>query len=115
MRTERLDLRVYRHGMYHETWQLRDVDGNPLDITGCTMQLYFRAAAGQGPTLLTSTFDIYGPAYGLFTVTFDGAFPGVPGQSEVVRIAYDLRLTYSNGVRVVPVAGQLSIIPGVSY
>jgi hypothetical protein len=116
MRTERLDLQVYRNADYHETWQLSDTDNLPIDLTNCTLELRVRAVAGQGPVLATAVITINEPAFGIFTVFIDGAaFSGQPGATEVVRLAYDLRLTYPGGFQHIPAAGQVLLTPGVTY
>jgi len=116
MRTERLDLRVYRNADYHEGWQLRDTNGAPLDLTGCTLDLRIRAVAGQGAVIAAGVIDLSDPTHGIFTVTIDGTvLASVAGQSEIVRLAYDLRLTYPDGIQVIPAAGQIILTPGVTY
>lgn len=116
MRTERLDLRVYRNADYSEGWQINDTDNAPIDLTGCTLDLRIRAVAGQGAVIATGTIDVYDPAHGAFTVTIDGAaLSAVAGQSEIVRLAYDLRITYAIGIQAIPAAGQIILTPGVTY
>lgn len=115
MRTERQDLRVPRNGDYHEGWQLH-VKNDPIDLTGCTLELFVRYSAGQGSVLSQASFDIYDRANGLFDLLIaGGAFAAVPGPAEIVRLAYDLRLTYPDGVKAVPVAGQILLTPGATY
>ncbi|WP_103728967.1 hypothetical protein [Novosphingobium sp. HII-3] len=116
MRTERLDLRVYRNADYYEGWQLRDSVGVPLDLTGVAMALSIRAVAGQGAVIASGEVDIYDAAHGMFTVKIDGAaLASVAGPGEIVRLAYDLRVTYPDGVQAIPVAGQIILTPGVTY
>lgn len=116
MRTERLDIRLYRNADYHETWQLNDVDNRPIDLTGCTLELSIRPVAGQGAVLATATITINEPASGIFTVLIDGAaLSAQPGATEVVRLAHDLRLTYPGGFQHIPAAGQVLLTPGVTY
>lgn len=115
MRTERLDIRVNRNADYHEGWQLH-VKGEPIDLTGCTLELFVRYSAGQGSVLSQASFDIYDRANGLFDLLIAGdTFASVPGPAEVVRLSYDLRLTYPDGVKAVPVAGQILLTPGATY
>jgi len=116
MRTERQDIRVYRNATYNEGWQLSDVDDAPIDLTGCSLELKVRAVAGQGAVVSAAVFDIYDPANGIFTMRIDGSsFDSEPGQTEVVRLAYDLRLTYPDGTKVIPAAGQILLTPGATY
>lgn len=115
MRTERLDLRLYRNADYFEGWQLR-ADGEPIALGDATLALMIRAAAGQGAVIAEGVVDVFDPANGAFTVLIDGAsLSAVAGEGEVVRLSYDLRLTYADGVQVIPVAGQILLTPGVTY
>jgi len=116
MRTECQPIRLYRNADYHEGWQLCDQEGVQLDLTFCDLALAIRYVAGQGTILARAVIDLYDPANGLFTVHIDGsALTAVPGATEVVRLAYDLRLTYHDGVQFIPVAGQVLLTPGVTY
>lgn len=115
MRTERIDLRLYRNADYHEGWQLNDADGAPIDLTNCSLTLSVRAVAGQGAVIASATIDIYDPFHGVFTVHISGsAFGSVAGATEIVRLAYDLRLTYPDGVKTIPIAGQILLTPGAT-
>lgn len=115
MRTDRLDIRVPRNGDYHEGWQLHS-GVEPIDLTGCTLELFVRYSAGQGLVLSQASFDIYDRANGLFDLLISGsAFAPVPGPAEVVRLTYDIRLTYPAGIKAIPVEGQIILTPGATY
>jgi hypothetical protein len=116
MRTERLDLRVCRNADYFEDWHISDVDGAPIALASITLDLKIRAAAGQGAVLATGTINKYDAANGRFTVRISGSdLSAVAGAGEVVRLAYDLRATYPDGVKAIPVAGQIILTPGATY
>lgn len=116
MRTERMDIRVYRNADYREGWQLGDEAGAPLDLTGCSMQMKIRAVAGQGSVIGSASVTMDDASLGIFTVRIPGSlFTYIPGATEIVRLAYDLVLTYPDGVKAVPVAGQIILTPGVTY
>jgi len=116
MRTSLLDIRVPRNADYFEGWQLNDNEGVALDLTGDTLALSIRAVAGQGPVLASATINLFDPANGSFTVRIRGSdLSSIDGQSEVVTLAYDLRITYADGIQDVPVAGQIILTPGVTY
>lgn len=116
MRTERLDLRVYRNADYFEDWQLNDTDGLPLDLTGDSIDLRIRAVAGQGQVLASGSIDIHDPVNGIFSVHISGfSLSEVAGPGEIVRLAYDLRVTYPDGIAAIPVAGQIILTPGATY
>ena len=116
MRTERMDIRVYRNADYCEDWQLNDNIGAPIDLTGCTLGLSIRANAGQGSVIATGAVILHDPGNGVFTVFIDGAaLSSVAGAGQIVRLAYDLRLTYPDGIQAIPVAGHIILTPGVTY
>ena len=116
MRTERLDIRVPRNAHYHEEWQLNDNVGAPLDLTDCTMELKIRRVAGQGSVIASAYLTLHDLPNGSFTVHIAGSdMAGVAGQSEIVRLAYDLRVTYVDGQLAIPVAGEIILTPGVTY
>lgn len=116
MRTERLDLRVYRNADYFEGWQLNDIDGDPIDLTDVAMDLFVRAVGGQGDVIAAGIIYRDDSTQGRFTVRISGgSLDPVAGHGEIVRLAYDLRLTYPDGVTVIPVAGQIILTPGVTY
>lgn len=115
MRTERMDIRVNRNGDYNEGWSLADDDG-PIDLTGCALDLFVRTTAGQGAILYSAELAIVDAPSGEFDILITGsAFAGVPGAAEVVRLAYDIRLTYPDGVKAIPVEGQILLTPGATY
>lgn len=116
MRTEYLDIRVPRNGDYFEGWQLNDADGEPISLNGLALDMRIRAVAGQGNVLATAAITMSDPSLGIFTVRINGSsLASVAGQSEIVRLAYDLRVTYPDGVRAIPVEGQIILTPGATY
>lgn len=111
-----LDIAVPRNAHYSQDWQLKDNEGNPLDLSGDALELKVRAVAGQGAVIAAADIDVHDPANGIFTVTLAGSqFVGVQGQSETVRLAYDLRHTFSDGIKYIPVEGQILLTPGATY
>ena len=116
MRTERLDIRVPRNGDYFEDWKLNDGSGQPIDLSGMSLDLRIRTVAGQGLVLASASITTADPGNGIFSVLISGAsLAAVSGKSELVRLAYDLRLTYPDGIKAVPVAGQIILVPGATY
>jgi len=112
----RLDLQVDRNGTYNQRWRLRDTDGAPINLTSIALELKVRAVAGQGAVLASATIDKYDPTNGMFTVRIEGsAFAAVEGATEIVRLAYDMRMTYPDGVKYIPAAGQVILTPGATY
>lgn len=111
-----LTIEVPRNGWYAQGWVLADNDGEVIDLTGHTLDLKIRAVAGQGVVLATAAIDIYDALNGRFTIEIDGAdLAALDGSSELVRLAYDLVHTYADGVEMIPVRGQILLMPGVTY
>jgi hypothetical protein len=111
-----MDIRVPRNGDYFEDWQLHDSDDNPIDISDDTLELKIRAVAGQGSALASAVIDKHDPTNGIFSVRISGAsLLAVSGQSEVARLAYDLRQTFPDGIQFIPVEGQILLTPGATY
>ena len=110
-----LDIMVPRNGHYQQDWQLLDNVGEPIDISDDALQLRVRAVAGQGSILASAAINPHDPTNGIFTVTLSGAdFDSVSGESEIVRLAYDLVHIFSDGKRDIAVRGQIILMPGVS-
>jgi hypothetical protein len=120
LRNEQVTIAIPRNGVYEQDWQFRarSVDGRtwePIDLTGHTLTMRFRRAAGQGPVIASATFDIYDALNGWFTVRVNGAdFSSIQGSTEIVSIAYDLKDTYPDGNAFVYPSGHALLMPGVS-
>lgn len=111
-----LDVMVPRNGHYQADWQINDDAEIAIDLTDSSLKLNIRSVAGQGAVLATAAIDPHDPTNGTFTVTINGAdLSAVPGQSEIVRLAYDLVITFSDGKKGVLLRGQIILIPGVTY
>ncbi len=108
----RLDIEVPRNGDYFEEWQLIDVAGLPIDITGHTLQAKAQEIAGDGVVVGEATIAIVEAATGRFTMRWRGEDFDDLGEPTVrVSIAYDLKHTYPDGVRIVPAWGFLLLKP----
>lgn len=116
MRTERMDIRVYRNADYNETWELRHSDNTAIDLTGVVAELKIRAIAGNSPVVSNGIVSIAEPLTGNMQITIKGEnLSSFWGNSEIVRLAYDLRLTYIDGLKFIPVSGEIILTPGVTY
>jgi len=116
MRTERLDIRVNRNADYNETWQIFDNEGVPINITNMDVDMYVRLASGVGSVIAEAVITKNEPEVGIFTILLSGdSFNELAVLSQVDRLAYDIRVTYSDGVRAVPVSGLILLTPGVTY
>lgn len=120
-----LDIALQRNGDYQETWNLTNGDGTPLDLSSLTLELEVRPAGGS-PILYSSAEEtgsstvsgirIATPATdGDFQVTIRGAdFADLDGEQEIVRLAWDLRIIQSNGIRSIYARGAFILEPGVT-
>lgn len=110
------DITVPRNGDYFRTWQLVDADGNPIDITGHTLVLEVKNAAGDAdPPIASATLTIEAQPFGIFDVLLEGAdFAAVPGVMETVRLAWDLKRTDPTGIITIERRGAVVLQPGVS-
>jgi hypothetical protein len=110
------DIAVQRNAEYLRNWSLVDGNRDPVDLTGSTFALDIKYAAGApDPPLASGTVAIEGdPVNGVISVHIDGAdFAALPGDQEVVRLAYDLVATQA-GLKMVLARGALLLQPGVS-
>jgi FlaG/FlaF family flagellin (archaellin) len=115
MAAAQIDLEVPRNGHYHEGWVLNDADRVPIDLTGHSLDLKIRAIAGTGSILSTAVIDIYDPVNGLFNITIDGSTLDSYGSTtEVLRLAYDLKHTYPDGIKQILTRGQILLVPEVT-
>lgn len=116
MRTGRLDIRVNRNGSYYEEWRLRSYDGQPINLTDLLIDMKVRATNGQGNVLATAEIVKLDAFDGAISVKLHGSqFSTVPMGREVVTLSYDLRITYPDGVKSIPVAGLILLTPGATY
>lgn len=113
----KMDIEVPRNGDFSRTSQLVDTDGLPIDLTSNSMSLDIRRLPGDGGAPVASAaVDIEPGIQGYFTETIRGAsLASVPGQYEVVRLAYDLRRVDGAGLATVERRGVLNLVPGVTY
>lgn len=110
-----INIEVPRNGHYHQAWTLRDSDKAPIDLTGHHLALSIRAIAGTGVVIATATIDIYDAPNGRFDVTIAGSdLNSMSGPSEIVRLAYDLRHVFPDGIMEIPVRGHIILMPEVT-
>lgn len=107
-----LDLEVPRNADFYEEIQLTDVDGVPINLTGHTVESDARVIAGDGAVIASATIVIVEPLDGRFSMRWRGDhFDAIGDKTQVVRVAYDVKHTYPDGVRVVPFRGNLLLVP----
>ncbi len=109
------DIQVPRQGDWLQALSLPDIDGVPIDITGATLAWSARALAGTGAVLASAAIEIVDPDTGSIEARWHGPdFDPFGLPTEVVRVAHDLKMTYSDGVVQVLLRGQLIIYPEVT-
>ncbi|WP_422057698.1 hypothetical protein [Sphingomonas sp.] len=109
------DIEVPRQGDWLKEIQLTDAEGNPANLTGCTIEWSARATAGAGSVLASATTSLIDGNEGLFSARWHGPdFDGFGIVTQPVRVAHDLKVTYPDGTIEVPVRGQLIIYPEVT-
>lgn len=109
------DIDVPRQGDFVREYALLDDNDEPINLTGATLMWSARSIAGSGEVLASATINLVEPTGGRFTARWHGpdfdAF-GLP--TEVVRVAHDLKITFSDSLVDVPLRGQLIIYPEVT-
>lgn len=114
MSPRNFDIEVPRNGHYYELWQITDVDQQPIDLTGHTLSMAARDAAGTGAIIATAILSIDDATAGSFHVKWTGSdFDAVQGATEVVRLAYDFKDTFV-GVTKIVCRGHIVLFPEVT-
>lgn len=110
-----LDIQVPRNGDYFEEWQLRDIDGNPIDLTGHTLSAQARPTGGDSTVIANAIIAITEAANGQFTFRWRGSdFDGFGNRFALAVAAYDIKHIHPDGIVNIPVRGQLLIPPEVT-
>lgn len=114
-----MDINVPRSGAAQLTLLFEDVNGNPVDCTGCTVAIEFRYAAGDASTIATATSQADDNVTGLvwtditsgqaLITIYGSTFSAIAGPYEVVPLSYKIRLTKSNDPPVL-VFGTLNLL-----
>lgn len=110
-----LNIEVPRQGDWLKELQLTDIAGVPIDITGHTITWNSRVIAGVGAVIASATVTILEAANGMILARWHGPdFDSVGNQTEIVRVAHDLKDIYPDGTVDVPFRGQLIVFPEVT-
>lgn len=90
-------IRIFRGDTWQRAWIIADVAGNPVDLTGVTVRLHVRDAAGA-KVMEASTADgriTLQPAAGRIDLVMPKEATGVsPGSYR-----FDMEVTFPSGVR----------------
>lgn len=124
---ETVTLTARRNATFAEEYDFTDETGAAIDLTGCTakmqVRLYGNAPGSLATMLSVARGGIEGvwindPANGKITVQINqstlAAMPtgGTPGAADV--FAYDLMVTWSDGVEDCFIEGRFILNPGVT-
>lgn len=116
MAIENFDIEVPRNGDWRRHFVVLDDESTDrFDITGATIELSVKSRAGDAdPPIASATTAIVSGPDGHFTVHLSGdQFNAVSGQFEIVRLAYDLKVTQDGDDNILA-RGAILLTPGVS-
>lgn len=110
-----LDIEVPRNGSYFASWQITDYEHDPIDLTDYVFEMDARTMAGTGAIISSATITLAGAVDGIINVQWDGSsFASVPLVTEIVTLAYDLKMAGADSVARIIARGQVVLFPGVS-
>ncbi len=116
MHPNHIDIAIHRNADYLQEWQFCDNQGQPINIDDIDFSMKVRENAGQGPVVVTADVVRTDVINGRVQFKILGAaFSAIEGQTELVKLAYDIVMTYSDGIKFVPVEGHIILVPGVTY
>lgn len=102
---------------YSAEYALTDAaTGDALDLSGCTVTMELRSAAGvTGAALASATISSSSLAEGVWGETISQAtLEALAGDREVVRLAYDVLIVDPDGLKRIWRRGPFIIEPGVT-
>lgn len=110
-----LNIELQRNSSYIRHWTFRDAAGDAIDITNAVFRMEVKYNAGlPDPALASATFEIIDAGGGVVQVSLLGAdFDEVPGEQELVRLAYDC-IAEQDGDEFPVLRGAILLLPGVS-
>lgn len=110
-----LDIEVPRNGDWRRNFAIVDDAGAPIDLTGAVSELSVKLRAGDpDPFVATATITPVDLVGGVLEVHLSGdQFAAVPGLSEIVRLAYDFKVTQDGDDNILA-RGAIILQPGVS-
>jgi hypothetical protein len=109
------NIEVPRQGDWIKELQLTDIDGEPIDLTGHTFEWSARSTAGVGIVIASATVTIVEPLEGIIKGQWHGPdFDAVGIETEIVRVAHDLKDIYPDATIDVPFRGQIIVFPEVT-
>lgn len=110
--TVQFNIEVPRNGDFVAEFQLCDSAGAAIDLTGHTLQSGARVIAGDGIVIASASISLVEPTDGRFSMRWAGAdFDAYGEPTQISRFDYDLLHGYPDGVKLVPLRGNLLLIP----
>lgn len=110
-----MHIEVPRNGDWFGEWRLENIEGEPIDLTGVTLAMDARATGGAPTIIASAVLTVTDAEEGRFNVLWRGAdFDSFGDPFALSRAAYDLKLTYPDGISQIPVRGHLLITPEVT-
>lgn len=109
------DIEVPRNGDFRRELAALDDAGVAIDLTGAVIELAVKLRAGDpDPPVASATVAPVDLPTGVFEVHLSGdQFDAVPGVNEIVRLAYDLKVTQDGDDNILA-RGAIILSPGVS-
>jgi hypothetical protein len=114
-----IDIALRRNEDWARAWTVRDRNKVAVDLTGWAVDMQVRSRLDNNALLAAATCAITDPAAGIFT-TVIRASEGFPLSTygdplHTISLPYDIRLTDPAGIRVVLVAGLVTLSRGISH
>ena len=109
------DIEVPRNGDFRREFAIVDDVGAVIDLTGAVSELSVKLRAGDpDPPVASATITPVDLPNGIIEVHLSGdQFAAVPGVNELVRLAYDLKVTQDGDDNILA-RGAIILSPGVS-
>jgi len=115
-----MDIAVPRSGAKQFTLLARDVNGDPVNLTGIDAAMEFREQSGDASTIAVAGIETSRDVTGVVLTDADNGqvlvsiygsiFGAVEGQYEVVRLSHKIRFTKA-GEAPLLIYGQVNLLP----
>ena len=115
-----MDIAVPRSGAKQFTLLARDVNGDPVNLTGIDAAMEFREQSGDASTIAVAGIETCRDVTGVVLTDADNGqvlvsiygsiFGAVEGQYEVVRLSHKIRFTKA-GESPLLIYGQINLLP----
>lgn len=114
----RLDILLQRNEDWARSWLVRDGTGQPVDLTGFTVEMQAKRRLDNAATVASGVCTVGNPGGGQFTTILrasEGHVLSTFGNAlQVSNLPYDIRLVDSDGYKTVLVSGVIILTRGVT-